>query len=143
MATYSAADKAVTIYARADGWNNRAETAKARRRSGFASSARPESLMAHEIAHAKSKTLLSGDNWRTVAARAGVKLDSGWDTMKPVRRISGRVSAYARENPQEFIAEFRAARSAGRRFDPETVRLYRSAAGLSSSGVRTRRRKGR
>ena len=140
MATYSDADKAITVYARSQGWSNRRETAVARRRSGFASTSKPEGLMAHEIAHAKSRTLTSGENWSGVAAKAGMKLDPKQpDYMKPVRRIAGRVSAYARENPQEFIAEYRAGRAAGHRYTPEVVRLYRAAAGQSINQPRRQR----
>jgi PHD/YefM family antitoxin component YafN of YafNO toxin-antitoxin module len=141
MAIYSAADKAITVYARSSGWTDRSATARARRRSNFASSSRPEGLMVHEIAHAKSKTLLSGENWQAVAQRANVKLDRGWDQMKPVRRIANRVSAYAREHPQEFIAEYRAARASGRRFDSEVAGLYRAAAGIKGPAARVRRRR--
>jgi len=140
VAYYSAADNAITINARSPAWADQKARAIKNRRSGFGSSAKPEHLMAHEIGHAKSRTLTAGTDWRIVASNANVKLSPGWDEMRPVRSIANRVSAYAREHPQEFVAEYKSARAGGRRFDPEVVRLYRAAAGLPAPKARRRRR---
>ena len=88
---------------------------RAGRRDGYFSSASPRHTIAHEIGHAKHRTM--GDRQ---------EFKNG-DT-----RIARRVSAYAASKPNEFVAEVRGARKVGSRFDAEIMSKYRMYSGLSA-----------
>ena len=92
--------------------------ARRTRREGTFSSASPRHTIAHEIGHAKHRTM--GDP-------IGQSFKSSED-----RRIARRVSNYAASKSNEFVAEVRGARKVGSRFDAQIMGKYREYSGLSA-----------
>ena len=92
--------------------------AKRTRSKGLFSSASPAHTIAHEIGHAKHRTM--GDP-------VGQSFKTSGD-----RRIASRVSRYAASKSNEFVAEVRGARKVGSRFDAQIMAKYREYSGLSA-----------
>jgi hypothetical protein len=90
------------------------------RRTGNLSTSDPRGTAFHEAAHLK---YAQKDNWLG-------------DRHK---KVAGRVSRYAQMNPKEFVSEVVAGRRTGRKYDRETMRIWRDYAGLPAK-VSTRRR---
>jgi hypothetical protein len=112
-------------------WNDPTRHSRNWRRDGSFSSSNPKALIAHEIGHVRHRTLNENRYFNTVDNRVSVKggrLNS--------LRLARRVSRYAMTNPDEFVAEVRAGRATGRRYDHKVMRAYRAAAGLSKTSVR-------
>ena len=84
------------------------------RRSGLFASANPAHVINHEIGHAKHRTM-GKDQYFSQNDRV----------------IARRVSKYANESVNEFVAEVRGARKVGSRFDAQIMRQYREFSGLS------------
>ena len=91
--------------------------AKRTRSKGLFSSASPAHTIAHEIGHAKHRTM--GDPIGQIFKSSGD------------RRIAQRVSDYAASKSNEFVAEVRGARKVGSRFDAQIMGKYREYSGLS------------
>lgn len=97
------------------------------RRQGWFSTTDPKGLVAHEVAHGRFKH--SDGNLRLWPLG-----QSG-----PARRVAGRVSQYAKTNPQEFVAEVAAGLATGRKYDHEVMSMYRAATGRTSRPPARRR----
>lgn len=96
------------------GWKDAGEMKEAHRRRLF-SSANPLHPVFHEASHAHMKTL--GVDHRNAPLP------------NSDRRVAEKVSLYAATNKDEFLAEFRAARMAGRRFTQDAMDLYERLGG--------------
>lgn len=97
------------------------------RREGWFSTTDPRGLVAHEVAHAR---------FRHTDGKLRL-WPLGYTTQG--RKVAGRVSQYAKTNPQEFVAEVSAGLKTGRKYDREVMSLYRAAAGLSPQPAARRR----
>ena len=87
------------------------------RANGSFASASPAHVIAHEIGHAKHRTM-------------GDPIGQSFKTSED-RRIARRVSDYAASKSNEFVAEVRGARKTGSRFDAQIMSKYREYSGLS------------
>jgi hypothetical protein len=118
------------------GWRDPAATSRERRASGWISTSSPVHTLRHEMGHVQDPFLNKRpgglDPWGVHKNR---------DQARRRQSLAGRVSGYAKTQPDEFVAETYAGLRSGRKYDHQVMGLYREMTGKKPRNIRSQMRR--
>jgi hypothetical protein len=119
-------------------WRNPTMEQRRLRSSGWTSSSSPVHVLLHEVGHMRDLKM----------GKRGGGVDpwfNQYGTNKNTKKgLAKRVSGYAAQSPDEFVAETYAGRRTGRKYDYQVMSAYRETKGLNPNPiVRKLKKKGK